>query len=190
MGEAAKARARNARDFFEFLETLHPGAQAHLREALPSSVLGKVVGATSFDWNDVETVDGPYVTAIVGWLGDERARTAWRVYGAKHFIRTPAVRALAEGAARLFGLSVGSLVRMIPLAFKQGFRDCGEVKVEVGASEARVQLHLVESVAAHEAYAVMFHGLFLAIFDLVACEPSLVFSGDLRTGTLAATFRW
>ena len=190
MDEVPRARAGNAKDFFEFLETFHPGTQAHLRGALPEAVLNGVVNATRIDWNDVQTIDGPYVTAIVHWLGEERARDAWRVYTSKHFIHTPAIRALAEGASRLFGMSVGSFVRMIPFAFQQGFRGCGEVQVDLGAGEAKVRMNLVPGFARYEAYAVLFHGLFLGIYDIVPAEPRLDFQPSLERGHILATFLW
>jgi len=190
MDERPRARAGNAKDFFGFLETFHPGVQAHLTSVLPQTVMTGVVNATRIDWNDVETIDGPYVTAIVHFLGGERAREAWRVYTSTRFIHTPAIRALTEGAARLFGMSVGSFVRMIPFAFQQGFRGCGEAKVDMGANGAHVTMELVPGFARFPAYAVLFHGLFLGIYDILPAAPQLEFQPSLERGRIFASFRW
>ena len=189
-GPGPRARAGNAKDFFEFLETFQPGTQAHLRRVLPPDVLQGLESATRVDWNDVETIDGPYVTAIVSWLGDERARDAWREFTVKRFIHTPAIRALAEGAARLFGVSVGSYVRMIPFAFQQGFRNCGTARVDLGPGEATVRMTFSEGFARFEAYAVLLHGIFLGIFDLARVEARLEFEPSFPERRLVATFRW
>lgn len=190
MGEGPRARAGNARDFFEFLETFQPGAQGHLRRVLPAAVLAGIEHATRVDWNDVETIDGPYVTAIVSWLGEERAPAAWREFTSKRFIHTPAIRALAEGAARLFGVSVGSYVRMIPFAFQQGFRDCGSATVTMGEDEATLEMSLDPAFARFEAYAALLQGIFLGVFDIAHAEPRLDFRPSLGEGRIVATFRW
>jgi len=188
--DAAMARAGNAKDFYEFLEEFHPGTQDRLRQRLPGSVLERIHDATRIDWNDVEATDGPYVTAIVDCLGAERARQAWRVYTSARFIKTPAIRALAEGAARLFGISVASYVRMIPFAFHQGFRNCGDVVAQLSEREAPVEVKLTRSFASFDAYAVLLHGLFLGIFDIAHAEPQLEYRPDLGARRVSARFRW
>ena len=130
------------------------------------------------------------MTAIVRCLGEDRALNAWSTYTHRHFIYNSVIRALAEEGARLFGLSVGSLVRGVPFAFRQGFRGCGEVQAEVGESDARVEMNLVQAFARYEAYALLFHGLFLGIFDIVRAQPRLDYHVDFATGQVVAIFRW
>ncbi len=184
----ARARAGNAKDFLEFLEQLQPGTAAHLRATLPREVMSAVEGSARTDWNDIE-LDAQYVTAIVRWLGPERAREAWRKFTSERFIRAPAIRALAEGAIRVFGLSVPSFVRMVPFAFRQGFRDFADVEVTLGERNATVTIRNLAPAVSPE-YATLFHGLFLGIYDIAGVPPQLEFRPALDARRITAQFRW
>lgn len=183
-----RARAGNAKDLLAYLEVTEPAAAAHLRRALPRAVLDAVELSARTDWNDLG-VDRIYVAEIVRFLGHERARQLWRRFASQRFVRTPAIRALTEGAVRLFGLSVGSLVRVVPLAFQQAFRHAGEVSVTLANREATVVIeHLAPEV--DEAYLVLFHGTFLGIYDLVKAPPQLEFRAEPAARQIVARFRW
>ncbi len=185
-----RARAANAKDFLEFLETFRPGATAHLRAALPRQVMEAVEGSARTDWNSLE-LDGPYVTEIVRWLGADRARAAWRQFTCQRFVFTPAMRSLVDGAMRLFGLSVGSFVRIFPLGFKQGFRDFGDLRLELGANAATVVIaDLAPEVVRYDAYTVLFHGVYLGVYDVARAEPQLEFLPELSARRITARFRW
>ncbi len=187
----ARARAANAKDMLAFLEELQPGTTAHMRAALPVGVVEAIEKSARTDWIPVE-LDGIFATEIMRWLGEDRSREAWRRYASERFIKSPAIRALAEGAVRVFGLSVRSFVRMIPIAFAQGFRECGEVDIHWGDRDATVTLRdIAPEMARHRAYAVQLEGVFTGIYDLVGVAPQLkvreAFSSDR---TLTAFFRW
>ena len=184
----ARARAGNAKDFLAFLEEFQPGTASHLRVTLPREVMNAVEGSARTDWNDIE-LDAQYVGAIVRWLGAERACDAWRKFTSERFIRAPAIRALAEGAIRVFGLSVPSFVRMVPFAFRQGFRDFADVDVTLGDHQATVTIrHLAPGVSPE--YATLFHGLFLGIYDIAGLAPQLEFRHELAARRIVAQFRW
>jgi hypothetical protein len=88
MSAMPRARAANAEPFLEFLEGFRQGTQADLRARLAPEVMAAVEGAARTDWNSQEA-DGPFVAAIVGCLGVEQARTAWRRFANKQFIHMP-----------------------------------------------------------------------------------------------------
>jgi hypothetical protein len=186
-----QARAANAKAFLAFLEGLHPGTTAHLRATLPPEVMEAVEGSARTDWNSL-ALDGQYVAAIVACLGAEQACAAWRRFAYQEFIRTPAIRAIFDGTRRVFGLSVGALLKVMPLAFHQGFRDFGEMRVTIGERDATAEIaELAPEVVRHgEAYGVLFHGMFLGIYDMVQAEPRLDYRVELEARRLVAHFRW
>ena len=173
------------------LEAFQPGSLDHLRATLPREVLEAVEGSARTDWIPV-AMHGPYVAAIVRWLGEERAVQVWRRFASDRLIRSPAVRALAEGAVRVFGLSVRSFVRMVPLAFGQGFRDFGTMRLEHGDGGATLELvDIAPEVLPHfNDYAVLFHGVFLGIYDIVRAEPRLEYRADRAQRRISGHFRW
>jgi hypothetical protein len=183
-----QARAGNAKDFLSFLEEFQPGATAHLRATLPHEVMETVEHSARTEWTPIE-LDAQYVDEIVRWLGQERACDAWRRFMTERFIRAPAIGALAEGAIRLFGLSVHSFVRMIPFAFRQGFREFAEVEVQLHGDHATVTIRRIAP-GVTASYATLFRGLFLGIYDLVGREPQLEFQHDAGARRIVAQFRW
>jgi hypothetical protein len=191
MVEGPRARTANAQDFLEFLEeVVRPGTRDHLVATLPREVVDVVVGGARTDWTPI-ALDGIYVTAIVRWLGEDAARDAWRAFTGQRFVKSPAIRALAEGAVRLFGVSVAAFVRRLPLAYQQSFRDFGAVRVDEGDREATVTIEDLAASGRHfEGYAVLFHGLFLGIYDIVGVEPRLDYRVDTRSRAIRARFRW
>jgi hypothetical protein len=190
MNAVPRARAANAKQFLEFLEGFRPGTAVELRSALAPEIMAAVLGSARTDWNGLK-VDGPFVTAIVSCLGVDQARTAWRRFADEQFIHMRAIRAIFDGAQRLFGLSVGALVRVAPLAFQQGFRDFGEMRVAVSDRHATIEIAVVPEVLPHlEAYAVLFHGMFLGMYDIVGVEPELDFQVSGSDRKIVAAFRW
>lgn len=190
LARVPRARAANAKDFLAYLEDLRPGTAAHLRAALPTEVMEAVERSARTDWTSI-ALDGIYVSEIVRWLGPARARDAWRKFTSERFIRSPAIRALADGAVRLFGLSVPAFVKYIPAAFEQGFRDCGRVEIAWSESQATVVLEdIAPEMAQHPSYAVLFEGVFLGIYDLVGVEPLFVFQPFLSERKIVARFGW
>ena len=161
---------------------------ARLRRALPRSVLDSVELSARTDWNDL-AVDRVYVAGIVSCLGEERARELWRRFTKDRFIAAPAIRALADGAVRIFGLSVGAFVRVIPLAFQQGFREVGTVTVRLDRGEATVAIEQLAP-EVDQSYLVLFHGVFLGIYDIVGASPQLEFRPELDARRIVARFRW
>jgi hypothetical protein len=185
-----RARAANAKDFLAFLEGFRPGTREHLRRALPPEVWEALEATARTDWIPVG-LDGPYVTEVVRWLGPEASLAASRAYTSQSLVRSAAMRAIVDGAVRLFGLSVGSLLRIFPVGFQQNYRDFADVQVQRGEGEATVTFSdLAPAVARHPAYAVLFHGAFVGIYDVVQAEPRLAFRAELDELRIVAHFRW
>jgi hypothetical protein len=185
-----RARAANAKDFLAFLESEHPGSLGLLRQREPPEVIGAIEGAARTDWIDID-INGVHVTEIVQLLGPERARHAWRKYTSTSLIRSPAIKALVDGAVRLFGLSIRSLVRMSPFFFQQSFRDCGDLEITWGEREAKLSLvDIPAELARFPAYAVLFEGVFQGFYDIVQMTPQLDYRPDLAARRIEARFRW
>ncbi|MGC3997820.1 MAG: hypothetical protein QM767_10135 [Anaeromyxobacter sp.] len=192
--DRARTRASNTLDFLAFMdEVVRPGTRAHLRSALPPEVVKGLLDCLPTDWQDVETVHGPYVTELVRWLGPEAAAGAWKRYSMERLESRPAYRALVQGAVRLFGLSLGSFVHLMPRIFLQGFRDCFEEArpIQVDARHAILDLRLAPAVARYPAYATLFHGLLQALPEMAQAKgATLDWHADLPARRLRATFRW
>lgn len=185
-----RARAANAKDFLAFLERFRPGTREHLRGALPPEVWEALEATARTDWIPV-ALDGPYVTEVVRWLGPEASLEASRAYTSQSLVRSAAMQAIVDGAVRLFGLSVGSLLRIFPVGFQQNYRDFADIRVQRGEAEATVTLaDLDPAVARTPAYAVLFHGAFIGLYDVVRTEPRLEFLPDLDQRRIVTRFRW
>jgi hypothetical protein len=189
MQRTPRAKAGNARDFLGFLEQIRPGTGEQLRRALPAEVWSAVTESARSDWTPIE-LDGVFVSEIVKQLGAAPARDAWRRFTHERFIRTPAIRAIAEGAVAIFGRSLGSFVNVIPLAFRQGFRDFAEVRVEGDRTQATATLENLAAGTHFDAYAVLFEGVFTGVFDITGSEVRLDYRPSREARRIVAVFRW
>jgi hypothetical protein len=190
MNRHPRARAANTKDFLVFLERVRPGAIADLRAAEPPEVFAIIENSARTDWIDIDS-NGIHVTEIVRLLGKESARDAWRKYTSDHFIRSPAIRALFDGAVRMFGLSISSVVKRIPHMFEQSYRDCGRMGVAWREGEAVVRLEdIPDELARFPAYTVLFHGVFLGLYDVVQTPPRLDYAPELASRHIVARFKW
>jgi len=185
-----RARVGGAQDFLAFLDHRQPGTRQHFSKVLPALISEAISERARTDWLDVETIDGPFVTAVVEWLGSEEAREAWRTFTCTTFVRTPALRPIVDGAVRVFGLSVSSLLKVFPLGYQQSYRGCAVVTTRIGHGEASLEMELTPVYARVAAYAVQLHGVFLAIYDIARTRPRLEYAPDLRSGVIRACFRW
>jgi len=183
-------RAGNVLDFLAFLEIAHPGVRAHLRGTLGAEVLEAIEGCARTGWIPIE-LDGQRVTEIVRYLGHDRAREAWRRFTSSSLIRSPAMRAISDGIVRVFGRSMSTCLKSIPLMFEQSWRDCGRVELEHGRREATVRIvAMPPDLARYTAYAVLFEGVFLGLYDIMKIEPRLEYRPALASGRIHARFRW
>jgi hypothetical protein len=143
------------------------------------------------DWHDVEDTHGPYVTELVRLLGGEASSAAWRRYSVERLDSRPAYRALMHGAIRLFGLSLGPFIQLMPRVFSQGFRDCFLVRTEVAEHQATVILELAPAFARFEAYASMLRGIFLAYPDVAQAKgATLEYRPDFPGRRVTGLYRW
>lgn len=189
-GRAPAIKRSNALEFERYLDVFRDGTRAEVRARLPPDTLKALFEGARVGWVPVAH-DGLYVDAVVDVLGREQARAAWRSFTAQMLTKTPLHRTIFEGAARLFGLDVGSFVRVIPLAYRQSFRDFAELEVEREPGRARVTMYdFAPEALAHPYYFDQFHGVFLGLFDLAKAEPDLDYRPDPDAGRLEAIFRW
>jgi hypothetical protein len=187
-----RARASNTHDFLDFVEeVLRPGVRAHLRQALAPEIATALLDALPTEWLDVADVHGAYVTELVRLLGPAEATSAWRRYVVERLEARPAYRALIQGAIRLFGLSLGSFVQLMPKIFAQTFRDCFEIRTQVEGREAFIHLELSPTLARFDGYTQMLHGLLLAVCDY-SRDPgaTMEFEPDLPGRRITAHYRW
>jgi hypothetical protein len=187
-----RTRASNTLDFLRFVEEeIRPGVQAHLRGALPPEVATALLDGLPTDWHDVEDTHGPYVTELVALLGAEAATAAWRRYSIERIEARPAYRALMHGAIRLFGLSLGSFIQLMPRMWAQGFRDCFEVRTRVEGREGTVHFELAPAFARFDAYTALLHGVLLAYPDYArAAGSTLEYLPDFPARRVKAVYRW
>jgi hypothetical protein len=182
-------RAGNAKDLLAYLEAVRPGSLAHLQSVVPHAVATLERSART-DWVDIE-IDGLRVAELVRALGADGARDLWRRFTREQLIRSPSVRALSDGVVRVFGRSVATCIKAVPLVFKQSWRECGTVEVDWGERQAVVRIvGMPPQFARFPAYALMFEGVFLALYDLADTTPQLDYRADLSTGRIEASFRW
>jgi hypothetical protein len=187
-----RTRASNTHHFLSYVEeVIHPGVRQELRQALPAEVVAALLDGLHTEWLDVEGVHGLYVTELVRILGAEQATMAWRRYVGERLEARPAYRALMQGAIRLFGLSLGPFVQLMPKIFAQTFRDCFEIRTQVEGTTAEIHLDLAPGFARFGAYAQMLHGLLLAVPDYAqARDVAMNFRPDFPGRRVTASYRW
>jgi hypothetical protein len=187
-----RTRASNTLDFLQFVEEeIRPGVKTHLRVSLSPEVATALLDALPTDWHDVEDTHGPYVTELVRLLGAEAATAAWRRYSIERLDARPAYRALMRGAVRLFGLSLGSFIQLMPKVWAQGFKDCFEVRTRVEGRAGHVTFELAPAFARFEAYTALLHGVLLAYSDYAhASGSTLEYKPDFPARRIIAVYRW
>jgi hypothetical protein len=190
--ERPRVRAGTTTAFLKFLEGTEPRAAADLRSVLPTDVYRRLMEAVRTDWHDVERVHGSYVTGVVGVLGKEAATEMWRRYMAERALHLPLYRGILHTARHVFGLSMGSFIRIFPFGFQQTFRDCAEVAIEITTGQATVSLALVPAFARYGAYAAMLQGIFEALIVLARAEGNvrLAFTADFPARRIVGRYSW
>jgi hypothetical protein len=183
-------RANNARDYLEFLERAYPALHRHLLETLPRDVLLTIQTTLRTDWIPVD-LDGQYVEAIVSYLGAEGTKAACRRFLSECLVQSPMLRAMFDGAVRLFGVSVGGFLRVLPSAFAQSYKDAFVISLERTDSEGLLVFDdIAPEVLRFPAYATHWEGILLGIYDLAHTTPRLSFQLSRAERRIKARFRW
>ena len=188
--EQGTARVRNAQDFWVYLDEFQPGSREGVRARLSPEVLGLLEHSARTAWIPI-AADGQFVDAIVAELGEKRAEDCWRTYTAR-FVQSGLLKAVFEGAVRLFGLTVGSMAKFAPKGWIQSYRGVGEMKVKMeGTNRAIVTVEgLHDEFLCRDGYFIMLRGIFRGIHDLADAEDRMEFSVDREGRCVTAVFVW
>lgn len=191
MSQTGTARIRNAQDLLVFIEAEHPGSREAILSLVRTELREALETASRTTWIPLEE-DANFVDAVIAHFGTEAAEQLWLDYAAR-FVKTPLQRALFDGAIRIFGLSVGTFVRIIPRVWSTSYRGAGEVDVsEKGEGWQRLRIYdMHPAMTERSGYAILLRGLFRGMYRLAKHEDEdFDMSFDPEAGVLTAEFRW
>jgi hypothetical protein len=190
MARQPAMRTSNARDFLEFLGRAYPEVHRQVRDTLPRPILDRIEQGVRTDWIPVE-LDGQYVDMVLGILGPAGMRTCSREFVVQSLVRSPMMHGLFDGVRRVFGLSVGSLVRVLPRGLQQSYQDAFTVEVERSDQQAVVVFEdIAPEVLRFGAYPLLWEGIFLGLYDLARAPPRLDFKLLRGARRVEARVRW
>jgi hypothetical protein len=190
MGRRPAMRTSNAKDYLAFLGHQYPAVHRHVRANLAPEILDRIEAGVRTDWIPVE-LDGQYVDLVLKFMGHDAMKAASREFMAQSLVRSPMMRSLFEGVLRVFGVNVGSLLKILPSGFRQSYQDSFEVSIERGEREGLVIFDdIAVEVLRFAAYPVVWEGLFLGLYDLARAEPQLEFKMLRGSRRMEARFRW
>jgi hypothetical protein len=190
MGRSPATRARSAQEVLSSLDEHTPGLSERVRARIPAESLAVIDRTAATGWIPVEH-DRWIPQATIEELGEVDAVAYLRSFLGGH-MRTPLLRAILDGAIRMFGMSPGSIVRMLPRAWSLIFRDQCRVEIEArDAHSARVVLHdVAPEVIEWSAYPISFRAFMLGIIDLVDAEGEVTMEIDVARRRLVYSMRW
>jgi len=118
-------------------------------------------------------------------------KAASREFTSESLIKSPMMRSLFDGVLRVFGVNVGSLLKVVPSGFRQSYQDAFDLRVERGDREATVVFEdIAPEMMRFGAYPVIWEGIFLGLYDLARAEPTLDFRVLRSLRRVEARFRW
>lgn len=191
MSDEATARIRNAQDLLVFMDDHQPGSAEGVLGLLDPRLRELLETASRTLWIPLAD-DARFVDATIDFFGHYRAEELWLAYTSR-FVQTPLQRALFDGAIRVFGLSVGTFVRIIPRVWSTSFRGAGRIDVDEHGDAWR-RLHLLNmhpAMCVRPGYVILLRGLFRGMYRLAKCDDEdfdMVFDAEGRE--LHAEFRW
>ena len=186
---APAVRARGLQDALSLLEQRYPHAYAAMRERLPEETWRLVHESPRTGWIDVQH-ERLIVNSWAPLLGDEVVD--FLADAILMTIESPLFNTLAKGAMRMFGVTPKSIVRQIPRAWSNVYRDHLTAKVQHLDDEGAVIPFSDIAPEVHESvgYPVVWTGVFQAIFRLCRHEGQAHWDPhpDARAGTW--TLHW
>lgn len=185
------ARARNALDSFKVLEQRAPGTVDQVMARLPGETRELYEKASRTSWIPVEH-DARLVTAMVEILGPAGAREFWRAFST-YYVDQPILKPLVEGAKRVFGLSIPTVIRMFPRGYGHVYRDywSGSKVETLDDHTGLVTLEgVIEPVLRCEAYMLVTEGSMLGMYDIAGIDDDLEFTVDHANARVVGRFRW
>lgn len=135
-GEGPAVRASYLRMLLMACEEFGPLA-LDVRAELDDAIQTRIECAGPLVWLPVEA-DLALQRALDAVLGSERTRE-FVLAKAGEFLATSLVRSAVSTAASLFGLSPGSLARLVPPAWGLLYRECGRWSVSAGLDPDRTR---------------------------------------------------
>ncbi len=118
------ARVRNAQDLWRFMGERDAERRDRVARRMDPAVLDQIENAVKTAWIPIED-DAKFVDAILDIYGVADSMELWRTY-TRRFTETGLMKAFIDGTVRIFGLSLASLARVVPRAWQQSYRGCGE----------------------------------------------------------------
>jgi hypothetical protein len=183
-------RTSNARDFLDFFRRRYPAVHLHVTATVPREVLDRIEHGVRTEWIPVE-LDGQFVDAILDFMGPDALKTATREFLAQSLVQSAMMRSMFEGVLRAFGVSVGSFLKVMSGGMRQSYQDAFTVTVERGEGSGLVVFDdIAPEVLQFRAYAIIWEGLFLGLYDLAHKKPQLDFKLLRGARRMEASFRW
>jgi hypothetical protein len=183
-------RVNNARDYLDFFERDNPALYRHLLTTLPPVVIAGMRSNVRTDWIPVEQ-DGQYVDAVLAFLGPDGTKAASRKFLVESLVKSPMMRGMFDGAVRIFGVSVGGFLRLLPHALAQSYRDSFTISLERGDKQGLLVFDdIAPELLRFSAYPVIWEGIFLGLYDLAHAKPQLDFALDRVERRMRARFHW
>lgn len=121
-------RASYIQGNLEAVELLGPDASARIHTLVGTELEKTIRTATRVDWLPLD-VDVRLTHVVAEVVGLEKLKE-WARNAFLHSVEGPLLRPILRAAVSLFGLTPLSLLRHTPVAWKQIYTDCGEVRVE------------------------------------------------------------
>lgn len=179
------------RENFEALERLGEEHRAAVIERLPAGTRATLWDLPPTGWVDV-ALDVDLTLAIDEVAGRDALR-AWARVGLASSLDAPFLRAMVQGATRLFGLDPGSFLRVLPRGMTSIYRDCGTFDFD--RTEERCAVVTVRGAPASwtttDAYLDGFAGALEALLALARKEgEGKLVDLDRLTGAATIELRW
>jgi hypothetical protein len=184
-------RASNARDSLDYIRANHPDLSRHLTEAVPAEVLSQLETSVRTDWIPV-AIDSQYVDAVLRYLGPDGTKSLYQAFLVQSLVRSPLMSSLFHGVRRVFGVSVGAFLRVLPSGFGQSYKDAFDIQLERGEREALLVFDDIapEVLRVRAAYPVIWEGIFLGVYELAGAEPRLEYRIGRAARRMEARFHW
>ncbi|MFO0555363.1 MAG: hypothetical protein U0271_43705 [Polyangiaceae bacterium] len=183
-------RARHPQTLLRLAHKASSELHAAVEERLGRGTIAAVDAAIAGAWIPIE-LDVAVIEAVAAVFG-ERATNALVLSRQRDEMGSALFAAFVEAVLRLSGASAAFVLRRLPMAWNQLFRDVGRLELlEVRDDAARVALVDLPRVCADSAawVAAVPHGLAIA-FELVGVEGLVTYADGARGRDLTLDFRW
>ena len=187
---APAVRARGLQDALALLERRYPDAHRAMRARLPEETWRVVHESPRTAWIDVQH-EHLIVDSWAPLLGDEV--TDFLADAVLMTLESPLFNTLAKGAMRMFGVTPRSIIRQIPRAWSNVYRDHLIAEIEHLDADGAVLAFrdIAPEVYEAEGYPVVWKGIFEAIYRLCQHQGEARWERDphARAGTWTLSWR-